>query len=83
MTENVQFSPEELKGALKAFKKRLRILRRDDESAFTRGAMTGGRQSGIAAVKPPHQFPREIWEELVRQGKLRYAGDGLYELVQQ
>ncbi len=83
MTENEQFSPEELKGALKAFKKRLRILRRDDESSFTRSAMSGGKRSSIAAVKPPDQFPREIWEELERMGKLKYAGNGLYELVQQ
>ena len=82
MSESEQFSPEELKAALKAFKKRLRILRRDDESGFTRSAMSGGKRSGIAAVKPPDQFPNEIWEELERMGKLRYAGDGLYELVQ-
>jgi len=83
MSENEKFTSEELKGALKAFKQRLRILRRDDESGFTRSAMSGGKRSGIAAVKPPDQFPKEIWEELVRMGKLKYTGDGLYELVQQ
>ncbi len=82
MTENKQFTPEELKTALKAFKRRLRILRRDDESGLSRGAMTGGKRSSIAAVKPPYQFPKEIWEELVRMGKLKCVSNGLYELVQ-
>ena len=81
MSENEQFTHEELKAALKAFKKRLKILRRDDESGWGRSPMTGGRQSGIAAIKPPDQFPKEIWEELAEQGKLRYAGSGLYELT--
>jgi hypothetical protein len=41
--------------------------------------MTGGGKSGIVAIRPPDQFPRAMWDELVRQGKLRYAGHGLYE----
>jgi hypothetical protein len=80
VSENEQFTREELKAAFKAFKKRMKVLRVDDESGWSRSPMTGGRRSGIAAIKPPHQYPREIWEELVEQGKLKYAGSGLYEL---
>jgi len=81
VSENEQFTREELKTAFKAFKKRMKVLRVDDESGWGRSPMTGGRHSGIAAIKPPYQFPREIWEELVEQGKLKYAGSGLYELI--
>ena len=81
MTEDQEFTSEELKAALKAFKKRLKILRRDDESSLSRGAMTGGRRSGIAGVRPPEQFPKEIWAALEEQGKMRYVGSGLYELA--
>lgn len=81
MSENEEFTSEELKAAFKAFKKRIKILRLDDESGYGRASMTGGKQSGISAVKPPHQFPKEIWEALVEQGKLRYTGNGLYELA--
>jgi hypothetical protein len=76
-------TPEELKLALKAFNKRLRLTRLDDESKLGHGAMTGGSRSGIVAIAPPSQFPRAVWDELVRQGKLRYAGHGLYELPRQ
>ena len=74
-----QLSPEELKAALKAFNRRLRLTRLDDESRLGHGAMTGGGKSGIVAIMPPNQFPRAVWDELVRQGKLRYVGHGLYE----
>ncbi len=81
MPENERFTREELKVALKAFKKRMKILRLDDESGWSSSPMTGGRRSGIAAIKPPDQYPKEIWEELVEQGKLKYSGSGLYELA--
>jgi hypothetical protein len=74
-------TPEELKLALKAFNKRLRLTRLDDESKLGHGAMTGGSRSRIVAISPPNQFPRAVWDELVKQGKLKYAGHGLYEPV--
>jgi hypothetical protein len=74
-------SKEELKRALKAFKKRLKLMRLDDESRIGGGSMSGGNKSGIVAVRPPNQFPKAIWDELVKQGKLKEAGHGLYELT--
>ena len=75
-----EFTKEELKEALKAYKKRLKLTRLDDESRLGYGAMTSGGKSGIVGVRAPEQFPQEIWDELVRLGKLRRAGHGLYEL---
>lgn len=72
---------QDLKKALKAFKKRLKLTRLDDESGPGGGAMTGGRTSGIVAIMPPNQYPQAVWDELVRQGKLKYTGHGLYEPV--
>ena len=74
--------PEELKRALKAFKKRLKLTRLDAESGLGGGKMTGGKSSGIVAITPPDQYPRAVWEELVRQGKLKSASHGMYELAQ-
>ena len=74
-----EFTKEELKEALQAYKKRLKLARLDDESRLGHGAMTKGGQSGIVGVRAPDQFPKEIWEELVRRGRLKYGGDGLYE----
>ncbi len=72
--------PEELRRAMKAFRKRLKLTRLDDDSSLGRGPMSGGKSSGIVAIEPPNQFPRAIWDALVAQGKLKYAGHGLYQL---
>ena len=72
--------PETLKSALKAFKKRLKLTALDDDSRLGRGAFSGG-SVGVFAITPPNQFPREVWEELCKQGKLRSSGHGMYELV--
>jgi hypothetical protein len=74
-------TPQELKAAFKAFKKRLKLTRLDAESNISGGPLSSGRGSGIVAIAPPNQFPREVWAELVRQGKLKKAGGGTYELV--
>ncbi|MBP8303199.1 MAG: hypothetical protein KBE04_03625 [Phycisphaerae bacterium] len=71
--------PEVLRSALKAFKKRLKLTALDEDSRLGKGPFSGGSQ-GVVAITPPSQFPREVWEELVRQGRLRNSGHGLYEL---
>jgi hypothetical protein len=77
-----EFSREHLKKALRAFKKRLKLKRLDQESKLGGGPMSSGRPSGIVAIRPPDQFPKEVWDALVEKGRLRTEGDGLYELVQ-
>ncbi len=72
---------EELRNALKAFKKRLKLTRLDDESSLGRGPLSGGKSSGIVAITPPHQYPRAVWDQLVAQGRLKYAGQGMYQLA--
>ena len=74
-------SKEQLQAAMNAFRKRLNLMRLDDESRLGYGPMTGGGKSGVVAITPPDQFRREVWEELAKQGKLKYTGRGLYELV--
>ena len=81
-------TPEEipreiLKRAYKAFKKRLKLMKLDDESGIAGGPISGGRQSGIVAITPPDQYPREVWDALVEQGRLKRCGHGQYEMVQQ
>ncbi len=75
------FDPAQLKSAMKAFRKRLKLARLDDESRLGHGALSSHGKSSIASITPPAQFPPEVWEELARQGKLRKAGYGMYELA--
>ena len=74
-------SKEQLQAAMNAFRKRLNLMRLDDESRLGYGPMSSGGKSGVVAIRPPDQFPDEVWEALAQQGKLKYAGRGLYELV--
>jgi hypothetical protein len=69
-----------LKHALKAFRKSLKLTRLDEESKIGGGPMSKGRDSGIVGITPPPHYPREIWEELVRQGRLLRQRHGTYEL---
>lgn len=73
-------SKEVLKSAYNAFKKRWKLTRLDQESRIGRGPMSSGQKSTIVGIQPPNQFPGAVWESLVNQGKLRYAGSGLYSL---
>lgn len=83
MTDPVpeEFTPEYLKKALKAFKKRLKLTRLDEESNLGGGPFSKGGDSGIVAIQPPREFPRAVWDKLVEQHKLRSAGSGTYEIV--
>lgn len=74
-------TPEELKLAFKAFKKRLKLTQLDHDSRVGVGPMSGGQRSTIAGIVPPNQYPRAVWEALVDQGKLRYVGHGSYGLA--
>jgi len=69
---------EELKRALKAFKKRLKVTRLDDESGLTRG---GAKKSVITGITPPSGHPPGIWDELVSKGKLKREMGTTYSLV--
>jgi hypothetical protein len=73
-------TPEQLKAAFKAFKKRLKLTRLDAESSLGGGPLTGNKAK-IVAIAPPDGFAPAVWAELVRQGKLKKAGGGTYELV--
>jgi hypothetical protein len=75
-------SKEELRLAMKAFRKRLKLTRLDDESGMGYGPTSSGQQSGIFAIRPPDQFSDTIWLELAKLGKLKRDGGGLYSLVE-
>jgi len=74
-------SPQELKLALKAFKKRLKVTRLDNDSKIGVGPLSSSRGS-ITAIAPPNQYPPSVWEALARQGKIKSAGHGLYSLIE-
>ena len=69
-----------LKRAMKAFKKRLKLTRLDDESSLGHVSTDKSKGSGIVAVRPPDNYPQAVWDKLVEMGKLQNTGGGLYQL---
>lgn len=77
------FTKETLQRAVKALKKRLKLTRLDDESKLGHDAMTRGGGSGIVGVRPPQQYPEEVWRALEQKGRVRIDRHGLVELIEQ
>ena len=78
-------SEKELKKAFKAFKafkKRLKLTQLDDDSKLSKRPTTSGGSSAIVAIVPPNEFGKAVWDELVKQGKLKKAEQGMYEMVE-
>ena len=73
---------KEVKEAYKAFKKRLKVTQLDEDSRLSKRPTTSGGSSAIVAIEPPNQFGKAVWDELVKQGKLKKAGQGMYEIVE-
>ena len=71
---------DNLKRALKAFRRKLKNYRRDDESRLGNRYVTSGRTSNISAIEPPHEFPTPVWEKLAELGRLKKTGGGTFEL---
>jgi hypothetical protein len=70
---------EVMKKAVKAFRKRLKLGRLDEESRIG-GAFSKGERSGITGVVPPDSFGPDVWAELVRVGRMLDVGHGVLEL---
>ena len=75
-------SPQELRAAMKAFRKRWKLTRLDDQSRIGVGPFSSGRESAIVGIMPPEQFSQAVWDELVRQGQLKKVGSRQYGLAQ-
>jgi hypothetical protein len=67
-----------LKRAYNAFKKKVKHLIAESTGGAKYGI--GGRAPNIAAITPPSEFPREVWEALADQGKIKREVSGMYSL---
>ena len=67
-----EISPETLRRAIKAFKKRLKLARLDDESGLGHGSIDKGHGSGIVAVRPPDRYPQAVWDKLFADYAKKY-----------
>jgi hypothetical protein len=77
--EAAPIDPAVLKTAYNAFKKRWKLTRLDYESRIGKSPLSGSR-SAIVGITAPKEFPKAVWEELAKQGRLKRAGSGLYSM---
>jgi hypothetical protein len=73
------FDPVLLKTAYNAFKKRWKLTRLDHESRIGKSPLSGSSTS-IVGITAPREYPKAVWEELARQGRIKPAGSGLYSM---
>src|SRR6476469_3956422 len=71
--------PALLKSAYNAFKKRWKLTRLDYESRIGKSPLSGSK-SAIVGITAPKEFHKAVWEELVKQNRLKRAGSGLYSM---
>src|SRR5262245_1975085 len=71
--------PALLKTAYNAFKKRWKLTRLDHESRIGKSPLSGSSTS-IVGITAPREYPKAVWEELARQGRIKRAGSGLYSM---
>lgn len=76
-----ELTKEYLKSAYNAFKKRWKLTNLDQESRIGRSPLSSGQKSSIAGIRPPMEFPQAAWDELVKQGRLKYTGSGFYSMA--
>jgi hypothetical protein len=72
--------PAVLKSAYNAFKKRWKLTRLDYESRIGKSPLSSSGNSAIVGIEAPKEFPKAVWEELVKNGRLKRAGSGLYAM---
>jgi hypothetical protein len=78
----VTHTPQELKTAFNAFKKRLKLTKLDQESRISGNRpTTGGADAGDISILPPREYPKTVWEQLVKEGRLVDTGGGFYKVA--
>jgi hypothetical protein len=72
-----------LREAMKAFRKRLKLMRLDHESKLGRSPLTSGKDASFDSILPPEQYPPDVWKVLAHKGQLESTGRGFYKLPTQ
>ena len=75
-----EIATDVLREAMKAFRRRMKLMRLDHESKLGRSPLTSGKDAGFESILPPEQFPAEVWKVLARDGQLEATGRGFYKL---
>ena len=71
---------ETLRSAMKAYRKRMKLMKLDHESKLGRSPLTSGKDAGFESILPPEEYAPEVWQVLAARGELEATGQGFYKL---
>jgi hypothetical protein len=71
---------ETKRAAMKAFRRRIKLMRLDHESKLGVGPMTSGKKADFDSILPPRDFDDDVWKALAAEGQLNSTGRGFYGL---
>ena len=71
---------EVLREAMKAYRKRMKLMRLDHESKLGRSPLSTGKGADFESILPPEQYGPEVWQVLASRGQLEATGHGFYKL---
>ena len=78
-----EFAPDLLRDAMKAFRKRFKLMSLDHESKLGRSPLSTGKSAAFDSILPPEKFPSDVWRVLVAKGELESTGRGFYKIPTQ
>ncbi|MAC19663.1 MAG: hypothetical protein CMJ23_08350 [Phycisphaerae bacterium] len=81
--EGPEIPVEVLRDAMRAYRKRMKLTKLDQESKLARSPLSSGKDATFDAIIPPNQFPPEVWWALVANGELEATGEGFYKIPDQ
>ncbi len=76
-------SNDDMRNAMKVFRRRLKLIKLDHESKLGRSPLTSGKDAGFEAIIAPPEIPGEVWQALANRGDLEDIGQGFYKLATQ
>ncbi|MEC8818402.1 MAG: hypothetical protein VXX30_04890 [Planctomycetota bacterium] len=71
---------EVLREAMKAYRKRMKLMKLDHESKLGRSPLSTGKGADFESILPPEQYGPEVWQVLAARGQLEATGHGFYKL---
>ncbi len=74
------FPNDQLRDAMKAFRRRIKLTKLDHESKLGRSPLTSGKNADFDSILPPREFPDDLWKVLVQRGELEQLGYGFYRI---
>lgn len=73
--------PEDiLRSAMRAYRKRIKLMKLDHESKIGQSPLTSGKDAGFDSILPPKEYDSEVWQVLAARGELEATGQGFYKL---